>query len=212
MNRTVLFWLVVFGCEIIVLLVFINPTYIHSEFKKEVLTINKWFGAQKTKEMYTDSLDVYQSMFVDTGIINGSYRFFLPNKENLETQTNTGIRKLGKAKIWVWIKERLDSFWVVVKTGIFRFQLLLICFMHCLPFLMPSLIDGLMQREICKTSEENASLNVYTVSKNVLLSVLILPPILLVWPFAISPVYVGWWALFLATSAWLMSANVQHRI
>lgn len=212
MNKTVLFWLVIFVCEIVVVMVFINPTYIKSEFKKEVVTVNKWFGKDKTKEMYADSLKAYQSMFVETGIIEESYHFFLPKSHSEDVKVNEGIERLGKAKIWGYIKERLDAFWLVVKSGMFRFQLLLICFLHCLPFLVPSLVDGLMQREICKTSEENASLNIYTVSKSVLLTVLILPPVLLVWPFAISPLYVGWWALFLAISAWLMSANVQHRI
>jgi hypothetical protein len=212
MNKTVLFWLLILGCEIVVVMVFINPSYVQTEFRKEVVTVNKWFGAEKTKEIYTNSVEVYQSMFVDTGIIKGSYSFFLPKAHDESVKRNAGIDRLGKSKIWGYVQDRLDAFWMVVKSGMFRFQLLLICFLHCLPFLIPSLVDGLMQREICKTSEDNASLNIYTVSKTVLLSVMILPPILLVSPFAISPLYVGWWALFLAVSAWLMSANVQHRI
>lgn len=212
MNKTVLFWLIILGCEMVAVMVFINPGYINKEFKKEVLTVNQWFGSEKTKEMYLSSAEIYQSMFVDTGIKRGSYSFFLPKDHDVSLKRNEGMDRLGKAKIWFYIQERLDAFWMVVKSGMFRFQLLLICFLHCLPFLIPSLVDGLMQREICKTSEDNASLNIYTVSKTTLLSVMILPPVLLVWPFAISPLYVGWWALLLAVSAWLMSANVQHRI
>lgn len=206
--------MIILGCEIVVVMVFINPKYIKSELKKEVVTVDRWFGTEKTKEMYADSVEMYKSAFVETGLIKGSYNFFLPKSHNTHpnVKRNTGIEKLGRAKIWVYVKARLDTFWLVVKSGMFRFQLLLICFLHCLPFLIPSLVDGLMQREICKTSEENASLNIYTVSKGVLLTVLVLPPVLLVWPFAISPLYVGWWAIFLAVSAWLMSANVQHRI
>jgi hypothetical protein len=205
-------WIIIFIliAEILIVAVAIGPEHVKEENKKELRIIVKWFGKEKAKEMYLSSRDNFNWMFKDSGIVKGSYSFLLPNNEN--KYKNKGVERMDSSPIWAAIQRRIDSFWIVIKSGFLRFELLLLCLLHCLPFLIPVVIDGLMKREICKLSEDNASLPIYTLSKYTFNFCLIGPPVLFLLPFSISPIYVGVWALLFASSSWLMSSNVQHRI
>lgn len=212
MNKTLIFWVVVLGLEFLFIITLINPSYVKGEFRQEIKSVVHWFGKTKTEDMYRQSQKNYKSLFVESGVKQASYDWLLPKSNQELGIRNEGIKELGNAKIWKFIKNRLDAFWNMVKSSLFRFEVLLICFMHSIPLLVPAAIDGLMQREVTKRGSENASINFYTQSKNVLFTALILPPILLIWPMAISPIYVGWWALILVVSIWLTAANTQHRV
>ena len=148
-------------------------------------------------------------LFVDTGIVEESRDFFV---EHRSREYKEGWQRVSDAPLWDMLVEAMEKFWMVLESGMLRLQIMSVCLLISLSFIVPSLIDGLIKREIQKYGEENVSINIYSVSTLVFCSAFLLPFILLFWPMAISPPYMAIWTLILAGSLWLLASNVQLKV
>lgn len=168
-----------------------------------------WFGENKAKEMIDDASSLFNLLFVDTGIVEESRDFFV---EHRSREYKEGWQRVSDAPLWDMLVEAMEKFWMVLESGMLRLQIMSVCLLISLSFIVPSLIDGLIKREIQKYGEENVSINIYSVSTLVFCSAFLLPFILLFWPMAISPPYMAIWTLILAGSLWLLASNVQLKV
>ena len=208
-GKQLLFWGIIVMVQFVLVVAMISPAYLQKTQKEELKTLVKWFGKEKTKNMYSVSKENFEGAFLETGAVQGSYKLLLPNKK---PTGNRGVDRMSKNKVWGYIENRLDAFWSLVRSVFLRFELLMISLLHCIPFLIPAFVDGLMKREITKCNVNNASTIMYTTAKQVFNFCLLGPFILFFLPLSLSPTYVGMWALLLAASSWLMASNVQLRV
>jgi hypothetical protein len=169
----------------------------------------KWFGEEKSLEMINSANGVFNGMFVDTGLVEGSNNFFLKHRNK---KHGKGFQKMSDSKFWDHLVSGVDKMWLIIESGMLRLQIMWVCLLLSLSFVIPSLLDGVVKREIRKYGEDNSSINVYSVAMLVLTSTFSLPLVLLFWPMAISPPYMAIWTIILAFSIWLLSSNVQLKV
>jgi len=168
-----------------------------------------WFGENKTKEMLNDASDLYDLFFVDTGMVEASQKLFVKHRDR---DYKKGWQEVSDAPLWDMLVESMNKFWMVLESGLLRLQIMWVCLLVSLSFILPALSDGLVKREIRKYGEHNVSVNIYTVAMFVFNSAFMLPFILLFWPMAISPPYMTIWTIILAGSIWLLASNVQLKV
>lgn len=180
-----------------------------SILNEERQNVVKWFGENKTRKMLKNADELYIKLFQETGMVDGSIHFVLRHRDNKQ---KAGWEKMSNSTVWDSLANGIKRIWLVIRGGFFRLQVMWICFLLSLSFIVPSLVDGLVKRAISKLGESNVSLNIYNLSMPVFLSAIGLPLFLLFLPVAISPVYMLIWTVILAGSVWLISSNVQHEV
>lgn len=205
-----LFLFLIFMAVIQLLLVvtFISPEHVRTETKKEFEIISKWFGEDKAVAMFNNANSTFRGVFVESGFVKASYDTLVPERKR--DYQDASMNEIANSSFFISVKERLDAFWISVRASIMRLDLMWICILHCLIFIIPTIIDGLMKLEKQKLTEDNSVLNIFDVAIFVLSVCVIGPLIILMWPMAISPTYVGVWALIMSIAAWLTASESQQ--
>ncbi|BBL92319.1 MULTISPECIES: DUF4400 domain-containing protein [Vibrio] len=210
-NLTSSWWvyLILWALQVILVILFVNPEQVRKVVTEEYRKTELWLGKENTEQLYAKATGQYKQYIIKSKFKEVTYDIFLPRNVEME---NKGMERLRQASFWDLVKDRLDSLFLLLKTILFRAKIFINAFLLSCPYLLPVIVDGLMRREVLKISEENASLNLYTVCKKVFLGCLFIPFFMLFWPWAISPIYLLVWTVFMAFTLWIVASHVQHRI
>lgn len=103
-------------------------------------------GAEHAGLIVTAARSWYGAVFVDTGLVQGSYDLLLPDDASIRTTPELG--KLAGSPLWPWIAERLDVVWQALYMAIRRLILLLAWWPFFAFVLVGAAIDGLLRRSI----------------------------------------------------------------
>lgn len=205
LNLTLLF---IF--EVVFLTLFVPKDYLIEIVKIERAQILHWFAGDRTSQMIYESQDTFQRLIIDSGFKQGLLDIFFVDSTKL-TQ-NRGMNNFIQSPEASWGNERLDSLWIVLHAVFLRWDLFVICMGLSLLFVIPTVVDGLCNWQKLRSSDENASINIYNVSEKTLYLLALLPIFGLFAPFPITPVAIILWALVCSFCIWLMISNLQHRI
>lgn len=209
MIRTSILWLLAVLLEMLLIALFVSASWVNAQIKEERSAIFSWLGKETTTNIIESTNNSYRYFFQATGLVEGSYEIFIPNKEQI--QASAGMETLGKP-VFVWFKERLDAFWITIYHSFQRLFTLLEWLPYMLPLLLPAVIDGAMQREIKKVTYGYASPVRYHTAFHLLLALIFLPFIYMFFPIAVTPIIIPIWALLLAIVLLVLSANIQKKI
>jgi hypothetical protein len=103
-------------------------------------------GAETAGLVLTSAQSWYGFVFVDTGLVQGSYELLLPDDASIRTTPELG--KLAGSPLWPWIAERLEVVWQALYMAIQRISLLLAWWPFFAFVLVGAAIDGLLRRSI----------------------------------------------------------------
>jgi hypothetical protein len=103
-------------------------------------------GAETAGLVLTSAQSWYGTVFVDTGLVQGSYELLLPDDASIRTTPELG--KLAGSPLWPWIAERLEVVWQALYMAIQRLILLLAWWPFFAFVLVGAAIDGLLRRSI----------------------------------------------------------------
>jgi hypothetical protein len=176
----------------------------------ERLAAARWFGESKTIEMIESSRLNYERLFVDSGFKDVVYETFYTD-QRLD-RGNAAFNWVNDEKIFAAVNERLEALFYLLQAMLFRFDLFMICLLLSLLILVPTVIDGLCRWQISRSSDQNASINVYNVSERIFYLLLTLPIYAFFLPMAITPVAFSVWMGVLCVAIYCMASNLQHRI
>ena len=122
------------------------------------------------------------------------------------------MRALGESGFITGFMARLDQFWLVLKFSFLRVQMISISLLLAMTFIIPSIVDGLMIRQVNRYGDDNASVNLYNAAEYTFYGCLIFPLYLTFAPFAISPIVMVFYTLTLSASIFILAQNLQHRV
>ena len=197
--------------EIIAVAFIFKPADIELSIKKEIGYLQTWFGQNKTTEMVQDANANFDTLFIQTGAVE-EVNFWFNYREDTSHIKNKGIRDLGDSELVLSFWDKLDQIWMVIKFSMLRMQMIGISLLLALTFIIPSVVDGLMIRQVNLYGDNNVSVNLYNVAEYTFYACIAIPVYMLFIPFAISPVIMVFYTLILSFSIFILAQNLQHRV
>ncbi len=117
--------------------------------EKETAWLVDFYGARLTSEMRNQANAWFQRLFVDSGIMNYSYLFVVPTKEELLYQANI-VNTVSRTGLPGFAKGRLDVFWIEIQQIIERLLHIAVWFITIAPLWFWHAWDGWQARNVKK--------------------------------------------------------------
>lgn len=202
--------IIVFILELVAVLLLVSKETLFDVFNEDRIQISKWFGNEKSLQMAFDAKQRFEDLFVDTGISDFIYELFYTDQQ--VDLMNAGMNDVRDSAFISMTNERIEFVWVILESAMLRIEMILICMLISLCFIIPMVIDGLSKWQISRSGDANSSINIYGVAEKVFYSSLLFPIYIVFLPFAVSPLLMFSWTFVLGVSAWFLTSNLQHRI
>jgi hypothetical protein len=103
-------------------------------------------GAEHAGLIFTAARSWYGAVFVNTGLVQGSYDLLLPDDASISRTPELGA--LAATPLWPWVAERLDVIWQALYMAVQRLVLLLAWWPFFAFVLVGAITDGLLRRRI----------------------------------------------------------------
>lgn len=210
MQRNLLFSLLVWLLEIILVAGFVSDDWARDIQAVEDKSLIAYFGVEKEAEIRQTSQQWFDRLFVNTGIRESVYRYFIPTER--ERQLSKGFEEVGRYDLFPFIQSRLDVLWDTVYQMIKRFIMAWVW----LPFLavtvLPFAIDGLIRRKVSQTNFDYPSPMAHRYSLYIMLGAVYLLLIGLTLPFPVPPQAIPVGVFIVALAFNVLLANTQKRI
>ena len=146
----------------------------------------------------------FKQAFVDTGVVEGSERFF-ERKENPRDPFDD--RGFGN-----WMQKRVEVTWLALRYGLYRWGLLLIWLPLLLAAMAPVTLDALCRRDIRKYRFSYSSPLVHHNAKRLLWVVIMLVVFLPLLPLSVPPMAIPVGLSMGLMGWWVYLANLQKRL
>lgn len=206
----ILYLTLAFILEVVLMALVISPAYLVTLINVERKQVLVWFGEEKTQQMLLSARQSFETHVENTGLKDTIIDMFYIDSNRL--RSDLGISDVVHYHEIGYLNQRIDSLWLILEAVFLRIDLFLICLGLSLVFLIPTIVDGLCVWQKQRSSDENASINIYNVAEKTLYFLAILPVYGLFAPFPITPAAIMIWAFIIALCAWFMISNLQHRI
>lgn len=210
MYRNILFSLLIWWLEIILIVGFISDQWTREIQAREDKMTLAFLGARKEAEIRQTSGEWFDRLFVRTGIRESVYRYFIPTEQ--ERQMSKGFEDVGRHDLFPFIESRLNVLWDTLYQMVKRFVVVLAWMPLCLAALMPFIIDGLIRRRISQTNFDYPSPMAHRYSLYVILGAGYLIILGLTLPFPIPPLATPIGIFVVAYAMNVFLANTQKRI
>ena len=210
MQRNLLFSLMIWLLEVILVASFVSDRWTREIQATEDRMLIAYFGTKKEAEIRHTAQHWFDQLFVRTGMRESVYRYFIPTER--ERQISKGFEDVGRNDLFPFIQSRLDVLWDTVYQMIKRFV------MACawLPFLavaiLPFAIDGLIRRKVSQTNFDYPSPMAHRYSIYVMLGALYLLLMGLTLPFPVPPQCMPIGIFIVAWAMNTLLANTQKRV
>lgn len=203
----IMFYILIWVAQVALVALLVNSSWVQEQVHNEKVSVEKYLGQNTSIYLVDVTGSVYQSIFLDTGIVSSSYALFLPDR----SEDQKGMENLAPW-LMVWMEERLDAFWWLVYQAIYRTEIFLQWLPYLLPLLLVSLGDGLVQRKVQKSEYGYANPVRYHAAWHALTIFTVLPLLYISLPLAVHPLAVPLWAISISAIGTVLFANIQHRI
>lgn len=210
MQRNLLFSLMIWLLEVILVASFVSDRWTREIQATEDRMLIAYFGVQKETEIRHTAQHWFNQLFVQTGMRESVYRYFIPTER--ERQMSKGFEDVGRNDLFPFIQSRLDVLWDTV------YQMIKRLVMACawLPFLavviLPFAIDGLIRRKVSQTNFDYPSPMAHRYSLYVMLGAIYLLLMGLTLPFPVPPQSMPIGIFILAWAMNTLLANTQKRV
>jgi len=210
MQRNLLLSLLVWLLEIILVAGFVSDDWARDIQAVEDNSLIAYFGVEKEAEIRQTSQQWFDQLFVNTGIRESVYRYFIPTEH--ERQLSRGFEEVGRHDLFPFIQSRLDVLWDTLYQMIKR----VIMAWVWLPFLavtvLPFAIDGLIRRKVSQTNFDYPSPMAHRYSLYIMLGAVYLLLMGLTLPFPVPPQAIPVGVFILALALNVLLANTQKRV
>lgn len=210
MQRNLLFSLMIWLLEVILVASFVSDRWTREIQATEDRMLIAYFGVEKESEIRQKAQHWFDQLFVQTGMRDSVYRYFIPTER--ERQMSKGFEDVGRHDLFPFIQSRLDVLWDTIYQMIKRFVLACVWIPFLAVTIIPFMIDGLIRRKISQTNFDYLSPMAHRYSLYVILAALYLLLMGLTLPFPVPPqslpigVFIVVWALN------IFFANTQKRV
>ena len=109
------------------------------------MDITDKLGRPTAEEVRTQTTEIFDSLFVKTGIYTTVHRMVIPTEA--ERMRSVGMEDMGKG-IFPFVEQRLEAMWYSVTQVILRVMHLWVWLPFLLLIIIPAILDGVYQRKI----------------------------------------------------------------
>lgn len=210
MQRNLLFSLMIWLLEVILVASFVSDRWTREIQATEDRMLIAYFGVEKEAEIRHTTQHWFDQLFVQTGMRESIYSYFIPTER--ERKMSKGFEDVGRNDLFPFIQSRLDVLWDTVYQMIKRFV------MACawLPFLavviLPFAIDGLIRRKVSQTNFDYPSPMAHRYSIYVMFGAAYLLLMGMTLPFPIPPQSMPIGIFIVAWAMNTLLANTQKRV
>jgi hypothetical protein len=210
MPRNLLLSLLVWLLEIILVAGFVSDDWARDIQAVEDKSLIAYFGVEKEAEIRQTSQQWFDQLFVNTGIRESVYRYFIPTEH--ERQLSRGFEEVGRHDLFPFIQSRLDVFWDTVYQMIKRVIMAWVWLPFLAVTLLPFAIDGLIRRKVSQTNFDYPSPMAHRYSLYIMLGAVYLLLMGLTLPFPVPPQAIPVAVFIVALALNVLLANTQKRV
>jgi len=210
MPRNILFSVLVWLMEIILVASFVSDRWVREIQAREDNMLVAYIGIKKEAEIRQTSQQWFEQLFVKTGIRESVYRYFIPTEH--ERQLSKGFEDVGRTDLFPFIQSRLDVLWDTVYQMIKRLFIAWAWRPLLVVALVPFAIDGLIRRKVSQTNFDYPSPMAHRYSLYVILGSLYLLCMGLTLPFSVPPQALPVGIFMVAWALNVLLANTQKRV
>lgn len=210
MQRNLLFSLMIWIMEVILVASFVSDRWSREIQATEDRMLIAYFGVEKESEIRQTAQQWFDQLFVQTGIRDSVYRYFIPTER--ERQMSKGFEDVGRHDLFPFIQSRLDVLWDTVYQMIKRLVIACVWLPFLAVALLPFAIDGLVRRKVSQTNFDYPSPMAHRYSLYVVFGALYLLLMGLTLPFPIPPRSLPVGIFIMAWAINILLANTQKRV
>ena len=207
MGKHILIWIVIVAVMILAMPIIVTPAKMVNKVKSEIEYISSAFGEEESKKLIDSANNFYDSAFVKSGIVKTTGGLYVK-----DTEVGNGVPGLGQtAKV---MSRKTNDYLLSMSANIYamsiRVGILFAWLPYVIPFLLATVVHGLVRRKIKMWTFGFVSPSIYGTSLHALVVIAFIPLLYLLAPFAITPLFVPFWAILSAIPIGLLVANIQR--
>ena len=181
--------------EVFAVLLFTQRSLVEKQINREYAGTVQLMGKQNAARIYATANRWFIDTMVKSGAFDASYHMFVPQGERDMKGQHALSDGIG------WFEQRLNAFWAVIFRSYQRWALFLAWLPYALLILVPSAIDGWVQRQIKKETFGYTSPLRYAVAFYTMVALLVSPILYFLLPVAITPLFAPIWAVVMIAVA-----------
>lgn len=199
----------VFVLEFILVAALISPTFTAKQLEIEMGYIAETMGMDTMNEVRADAMSIYQKMFIDTGIYEGSFHLLIPTNQEKKA---SGAMRIGEFEIFPHVERQLKSLWLGVLQVVVRTVHMTIWLPFILMLSWPFIVDGIYQRKIRFMGFSHASSVRNRWALRAIYLMLFIGALIMLSPFAVPALLFPAIGMVSALAAGFSISNMQKRM
>jgi hypothetical protein len=208
MGKHILFWVIVIAVMTLALPIIVTPEQMVGKVKSEIGYITNAFGEDESKKLIDSANSFYNEAFVQSGVIKTAGYLYVNDEESKSNQapgigqTASNFNKLTNSYL---LSMSANVYAMTIRVGI-----LLAWLPYLFPFILATIVHGLVRRKIKMWTFGFVSPSIYGTSMHALVVISFIPVLYLLSPIAITPLFIPFWAILSALPIGLLVANIQR--
>lgn len=201
------FWLIGLFIGMLALPIIFTQELVMKRVYTEIGYLTNNFGPQDAKIIVDGANSTFDDLFVKTGIISSLGKAYArdENKERTEKILGQTVNKLTGAT-----NSYLMSFAANIYAMTLRANIILTWSFYILPFMGAAIVHGFVKRKIKILSFGYVSPTAYGMALHSIIVMTFLPLLYLLAPFAITPLFMPFWAMAVSVPVIAMMSNIQR--
>jgi len=210
MPRSLLLSLLIWLVEILFVTALVSDEWLRSVQRTEDTMIASFLGTTKDNEIRREASQWFDTLFVRTGIRESVWHYFIPTEA--ERQGSMGFEAVGRDDLFPFIAGRLRVLWDSVYQMLRRFLLIIAWWPFLVAAVLPSAVDGMVQRRIGQSNFAYSSPLAHRYSLYAILGTAYVLLLGLTLPFPIPPQAVPAACAVIALAVNVYLAQTQKRV
>jgi hypothetical protein len=167
-------------------------------------------GVATAERVLTTAGAWYGTLFINTGLVPGSYALLLPDAASVRTTPELG--RLAASPLWPWVEDRLDGIWQALHGAMQRLVLVLAWWPFLAFALAGAIAEGLLRRRIRQTGFDYPSPFAHRLAVRGLRGIAVAVAAGLLVPLPLSPLAVPVLGTLLGLAVAVMVTQTQKRL
>lgn len=210
MTKSLIVTLILWIAEVFLIAVLVSDQWLTNMQDAEDRMIIEYLGADNDRRIRDEANAVFNVLLVETGIQRNVYHFFIPTVA--EREKSVGFEHFGQTDYFPLVQSKLDVLFGTFYQSLRRFFLLLSWWPFLIAVVIPSAVDGLVQRKIKQSNFDYSSPLAHRYSFYAVIGIVYLLLLGLTFPFPIPPQAMPMACVGIAFAMNVYFAHTQKRV
>ncbi|WP_427501710.1 DUF4400 domain-containing protein (plasmid) [Methylomonas sp. MED-D] len=210
MTKSLFVTFILWIAEVFLVAVLVSDRWLTDMQDTEDRMIVEYLGADHDRRIREEATSVFNALLVQTGIQQNVYHFFIPT--TAEREKSVGFEHFGQTDYFPFVQSKLDVLFGTFYQSLRRLFLLLSWWPFLIASVIPSAVDGLIQRKIKQSNFDYSSPLAHRYSFYAVIGIVYLLLLGLTFPFPIPPQAMPIACVGIALAMNIYFAHTQKRV